>query len=68
MQNRSELMEKVAPRLGTTSKSRRSLENKEIEFVIGHEIGHFIYGHGLALASSDTESLEFSIQNNCPYY
>ncbi len=38
------------------------LENKEIEFVIGHEIGHFIYGHGLALASSNTESLEFSIQ------
>ena len=38
------------------------LENKEIEFVIGHEIGHFVYGHGLALASSNTESLEFSIQ------
>ena len=38
------------------------LENKEIEFVIGHEIGHFIYGHGLASAYSDNKSLEFSIQ------
>ena len=39
------------------------LENKEIEFVIGHEIGHFIYGHGLASAFSDNKSLESSIQS-----
>ena len=38
------------------------LEDKEIEFVIGHEIGHFIYAHGLAIASNRSESLEFSIQ------
>ena len=44
------------------------LENKEIEFVIGHEIGHFIYGHGLALSSSDSESLEFSIQKIRHYF
>ena len=38
------------------------LENSEIEFVIGHEIGHFIYGHGLALSLLHADSLEFSIQ------
>ena len=38
------------------------LENKEIEFVIGHEIGHFIYNHGLALSSCDSASLEYTIQ------
>ena len=38
------------------------LEDKEIEFVMGHEIGHFMYSHGLAIASNRDESLEFSIQ------
>ena len=38
------------------------LEDEEIEFVIGHEIGHFLYSHSLAAASKSNESLEFSIQ------
>ena len=38
------------------------LDNREIEFVIGHEIGHFIYSHGLAAALNRNKSLEFSIQ------
>jgi len=38
------------------------LEIEEIEFVIGHELGHFLYQHGLAIASKPSESLEFSIQ------
>jgi len=38
------------------------LDNEEIEFVIGHEIGHFIYSHGLAASLNRNKSLEFSIQ------
>ncbi len=38
------------------------LEYAEIEFVIGHEIGHFLYSHGLALSTAGSESLELSIQ------
>ncbi|HIA35249.1 MAG TPA: M48 family peptidase, partial [Flavobacteriales bacterium] len=38
------------------------LEYEEIEFVIGHEIGHFLYSHGLALSTAGGESLELSIQ------
>ena len=38
------------------------LENKELEFVIGHEIGHFLYSHGLAASLNNNESLEFSIK------
>ena len=38
------------------------LENKELEFVIGHEIGHFLYNHGLAASLNNNESLEFSIK------
>jgi len=38
------------------------LENEEIEFVIGHELGHFLYDHGLAIISNQNESLEFLIQ------
>ena len=38
------------------------LEDEEIEFVIGHEIGHFLYSHGLALSTAGRESLELSIQ------
>tara|TARA_Y100000294_G_scaffold30799_1_gene25978 strand:+ start:193 stop:1263 length:1071 start_codon:yes stop_codon:yes gene_type:complete len=38
------------------------LENKELEFVIGHEIGHFLYNHGLAVSLNNNESLEFSIK------
>jgi hypothetical protein len=38
------------------------LEDEEIEFVIGHEIGHFLYSHSLAAASENNESLELSIQ------
>ena len=39
------------------------LENNELEFVIGHEIGHFLYSHGLAASlNNNNESLEFSIK------
>ena len=38
------------------------LENEEIEFVIGHELGHFLYDHGLAIRSNENDSLEFLIQ------
>jgi len=38
------------------------LEDEEIEFVIGHEIGHFLYSHSLATSSENNESLEFLIQ------
>lgn len=38
------------------------LEYAEIEFVIGHEIGHFLFSHGLALSTPGNESLELSIQ------
>ena len=38
------------------------LENKELEFVIGHEIGHFLYNHVLAASLNNNESLEFSIK------
>ena len=38
------------------------LEDEEIEFVVGHEIGHFLYSHSLAAASENNESLEFLIQ------
>ena len=38
------------------------LEDEEIEFVVGHEIGHFLYSHSLAVASENNKSLEFLIQ------
>ena len=38
------------------------LENEEIEFVMGHELGHFLYDHGLAVKSNANESIEFLIQ------
>jgi len=38
------------------------LEDEEIEFVIGHELGHFLYDHGLAIRSNKNDSLEFLIQ------
>jgi len=38
------------------------LEDEEIEFVIGHEIGHFLYSHSLALSTANGESLELSMQ------
>jgi len=38
------------------------LENEEIEFVIGHELGHFLYDHGLAIKSNQNDSMEFLIQ------
>ena len=37
------------------------LEDEEIEFVIGHEIGHFLYNHGLSLYGRNKSS-ELSIQ------
>lgn len=38
------------------------LEDEEIEFVVGHEIGHFLYNHSLAFSSTGKDSLELSIQ------
>ena len=38
------------------------LEDNEIESVIGHELGHFLYNHGLTSDQADHESLEFFIQ------
>lgn len=38
------------------------LEDDELEFVIGHELGHFLYSHSLTEGQSDNENLEFFSQ------
>jgi hypothetical protein len=38
------------------------LEDDELEFVIGHELGHFLYSHSLTERQSDNENLEFFSQ------
>lgn len=38
------------------------LSGDELEFVMGHEIGHFLLGHGLARIRYKSESLEFYSQ------
>ena len=38
------------------------LEDNEIESVIGHELGHFLYNHGATSDQADHKSLEFFIQ------
>jgi hypothetical protein len=38
------------------------LENDELDFVLGHELGHFLLGHGISKMESQQESLEFFMQ------
>jgi len=38
------------------------LDSNEFEFVAGHEIGHFLLGHGLARAAEKQQSLEYFMQ------
>jgi len=38
------------------------LDDDEFMFVVGHEIGHFLLGHGLARKEHSIESIEYSIQ------
>ncbi len=38
------------------------LEEDELEFVIGHELGHFLYSHSLTEGQSDNANLEFFSQ------
>jgi hypothetical protein len=38
------------------------LVDEEFEFVVGHEAGHFLLGHGLSRGEADDQSLEFSMQ------
>ncbi len=38
------------------------LSEKEFEFVCGHELGHFLLGHGLIRMETEAESAEFYLQ------
>jgi hypothetical protein len=38
------------------------LDDSEFMFVVGHEIGHFLFGHGLARIETNSNSVEFDIQ------
>ena len=38
------------------------LDDNEFMFVVGHEIGHFLFGHGLARIETNSDSVEFNIQ------
>lgn len=38
------------------------LDSREFEFVVGHELGHFLLGHGEVRASQNRISLEYLIQ------
>ena len=41
------------------------LDDEEVEFVIGHEIGHFLLGHGGSNAGPGGESIERYMQQRC---
>jgi len=38
------------------------LDEYEFMFVVGHEIGHFLLGHGISRAENTTDSIEYKIQ------
>ena len=38
------------------------LDDQEFEFVAGHELGHFLLGHGIVKTESQNESLEYYIE------
>ena len=38
------------------------LDEKEFEFVAGHELGHFLFDHGISRTMSKKQSLEFFMQ------
>ena len=38
------------------------LDEYEFMFVVGHEIGHFLLGHGISRAENNADSIEYKIQ------
>lgn len=38
------------------------LDESEFEFVVGHEIGHFLLDHGIIRSENDGQSIEFRVQ------
>lgn len=38
------------------------LDDREFGFVVGHELGHFLFGHGISRVNFNQSSLEFFIQ------
>jgi len=39
------------------------LDGDEFEFVVGHELGHFLLNHGVVRLENNSESLEYFIEN-----
>ena len=41
------------------------MDEEELAFVVGHELGHFLLGHGMREQSKDQGSIEFFMQQRC---